>query len=528
MHKKLICTLVTILMLSLGFFANNTEADEYQPWSLRDHFIFTGIETVLKIDPKRAEWRIECSDGKVIIPGAYTELEFADGEVLRLTKDHWVTDGRDPFTDNFGTGDRFKSTFKVKDGLIIEFHLNRYDDQPFMTMMTVVRNTSEQPITLKAIRPGVIPAGQAPLLDAELVTMNNTRRRGSHALPLAIGQSNFMELRMPEGKGLIGIGLLQSGFMQSNLNFIPSAQGGGGRIENTFSPSIDIMPNSTAQTDAIWLLMSMTESASLRDYFTWTTSFIQKEDHHQLKPASWVTIADEEPVETLLETARKWNVKSVNHVLVPGTWQQAGITEGTYAMSIASVSKTIKGSGLIPGITVDPLSAEKDAKSLTLQANDGSYWLDLRNPEARAFGVKQLERLTGWNYQFFVVSMSSIPDDILKTMNITRSVADLVAFEMMTEAAGTFPVFPNSAYSIGNDTKSWQAVERATSINELYQYPTGPIRLDIRNVEQLSSTVQEVVRNYFGPLEIVGLPSKTMQKQLNDTFSVAMVNPVAP
>ena len=154
--------------------------------------------------------------------------------------------------------------------------------------------------------------------------------------------------------------------------------------------------------------------------------------------------------------------------------------------------------------------------------------MDLRNPKARAYGVKQLQRLLEWNYEFFVVPFSSIPDDVLATMNITRAVADLVAFEMMTEAAGMAAVFPCTARSIGDDLQGWQEVERATDGHKLYQFPTGPVRLDIRNVESLSNPVRTIVADFHGALEIVGLPGKNLQKQLQETLSVSVAKQVNP
>ncbi len=520
MNTKFPSYLLSVCMLVLASFSIPTIAEETQPWSLRDHFLFSGVDSVFKVDPKRAEWRIESANGKIIVPAAYTEIEFGDGTTLRLKKEHWVSDSRKDFKDAFGSGDRFQSTFKPKDGLHLEFHFNRYTTVPFMTMMVVIKNTGTTPIPLKAIRPGVVAPGSAPMLDANLATMCNSQRRGAHAIPISKGQSNFMEIKMPGGNGIIGIGLLQSGYIHSTMSFVHGEKGGG-KIENIYAPSINVMPNSTVQSDGVWLMLSMDNSKALKEYFTWVKTNFRKDERQQTQPKGWVTIQDEDSIENLITTARKWNLRSIQHALVPSTWQTGGVTNGNYSMSIASVASAIKSAGMSPGITLDPLSAAKSHNEYTIQAKDGSYWLDLRKPKAREFGVKQLSKLIGWKYKFFVVSKSSIPDDVLKTMNITRSVADLVAFEMMTAAAGTMPVFPESSHTIGNNSSEWKEVEHAMATNAIYYHPTGPIRLDLREVTELSGAVSKIAAHYYGPLEIIGLPGKTVRKQLSDSFAIA-------
>ena len=92
---------------------------------------------------------------------------------------------------------------------------------------------------------------------------------------------------------------------------------------------------------------------------------------------------------------------------------------------------------------------------------------------------------------------------------------------MMTAAAGTLPVFPESEHTIGNNSGEWAEVEHATATNAIYYHPTGPIRLDLRNVTELSTSVSTIVAGYYGPLEIIGLPGKTVRKQLSDSFALA-------
>lgn len=525
---KHVSKILLLLLLALTLFSADSSAEETEPWPLRDHYRFGGTNSVLLVDHKRAEWRLENSQGKAIIPEAYTELELGDGQRIRLGKEHWVTDGRDSFTDGFGKGTRFRSEFKPVDGLHVEFHLNRYEDHPFMTMMMVLNNTGKVSIELHAIRTGVIDDGTAPLFSDQNITMSNAIRRGRHTQPFKKGRANLMEVRIPGSDEIVGIGLLQSGFMHSNMSYTPSAKGGAGLFENSFLPAINIMPNSSAQTDAVWVLLSMTDSKSVRDFYAWTTEFVRKDKRSQQQLLGWLTVDDNESAETLVSHAQKWNVKNIRHALVPGTWQGGGITPGKYTMPLAELSNSLVSAGMTPGITVDPLSASKAFKKFTLQAKDGSSWLDIRLPKARAYGARQLSQLLDWRYQFFVVRFSSIPDDVLEEMNITRALADLVAFEMMTEAAGTFPVFPSTSLSLGDDIGQWEAVQHATGSHEEYNYPTGPVRLDIRDVERLSDPVNALVMDYNGPLEIVGLPEKALRKQLNDSFALVLAEQLNP
>ena len=122
-----------------------------------------------------------------------------------------------------------------------------------------------------------------------------------------------------------------------------------------------------------------------------------------------------------------------------------------------------------------------------------------------------------------VRSPTEMPGEILRALNITRSVADRVSFELMRTAAAGRPVLPSSGLAIGNDAEGWKSAARATWLNPAYNVLTGPVRLDVRGVEELSTEVMAAIVRFSGPVEIVGIPGKKVRRQLTESIPVLFV-----
>jgi hypothetical protein len=105
------------------------------------------------------------------------------------------------------------------------------------------------------------------------------------------------------------------------------------------------------------------------------------------------------------------------------------------------VADTIRGMGMKPGITVDPLKIARGAAEWTALTDDGTRWLNPSTPKGREAGIDQLKGLVAMGYKFFVVERSLIPDGALRHFNMTRAEADLLAFEIMAAAADGWPCF---------------------------------------------------------------------------------------
>ncbi|MFP6582458.1 MAG: hypothetical protein VCD00_07850 [Candidatus Hydrogenedentota bacterium] len=505
-------TMVLLTVICFAIMSPVAMAEKETPWPLRDHYSFTGKSIVFKVDPFQAQWMAASLDGTEIMKSSYVEIVLGDGRRFKLSKDNWITDGRDSFEDGFGKGMRFRSEFKPVDGLHVEYHINRYDEQSFMTIMVIVRNTSTKPLALSAIR----CEGRVLVDDPELLIIDNSVRRGIHLVPSGTQHASLVELHSSVSEGIIGIGLLQSGFMQSSLQLEQDDGGWVGSIDSTFTPPIELAPGATAQSDALWVMFSAEDSEMLHDLHGWVTGFTMPETTPKNYPKAWVTVPSSSTSANLLDSVGKKRAKAVNHVLVPAGWPA-----GSDTMGLAQLASALRRKNMVPGLTVDPLLVTSKSKGKTLEGPEGRHWIDLRTSDGREYAVKQLRKIVNWKYGFFAVGYSEIPDSVLKELNITRSVADIVAFELMEEAAGILPVVPTSQLSLGNDVEAWNAVARATRAHRTFLVKTGPARLNVDGIDSLSPDVVDDLKTFAGPLEIVGVPSKKVRQQLDAIVTAA-------
>lgn len=483
-----------------------------EPWTLRDHYNFAGKDSTLQLDAKRAEWRVVADQKDTTVEAAYTEIVLGNGTRARLTQSNWISDGREDFKDAFGAGMRFHSEFKPLDGLLVEYHVNRYNAQSFITMVIIVHNTGPSPISIKAIRHGVVDQGALARVRPGEIVLNRSTRRGTHTVLQEKGQTDLANLRVEGTSGLFGLGLLQSGYMQSTINLTESSSSLSGSIESDFSPPILVMPGGSAQSDPMWMMVSADDEVSIINTHVYSLSHVQRNHNETIFPNGWMTVPDGSSSAELVSAASKWHVDSISNVLVPLGWQTYS---GKPSINMGSLSKDLRDAGMNPGLTVDPLRADKSIRGITTEAEDGSHWYDISKPEAREHATKNLRQLVSWKYNFFVVALTQMPDEILSSMNVTRSIADRVSFELLQEAVGNLPVIPTSGMTLGNNLAEWNAAALATSANTPFGLLTGSVRLDVRGVEELSVDVNEAIGRYAGPVEIVGSPGKKMRDQLS-------------
>lgn len=387
-------TLVLVAVIGIAIMSPVATAENETPWPLRDHYSFSGKSIVFKVDPHQAQWMAASLDGTEIMKSSYVEIVLGDGRQIKLSEDNWITDGRDNFEDGFGKGMRFRSEFKPVEGLHVEYHINRYDDQSFMTIMVIVHNTSTEPLALSAIR----REGRVMVDDPELLIVDSSVRRGVHLVPCGTQQTSLVELHSSVSDGIIGVGLLQSGFMQSSLKIDEDDGGWVGSIDSTFTPAIELAPGATAQSDALWIMFSAEDSEMLHDLHGWVKGFTMPKTASKNYPKAWVTVPSSSTSANLLDSVGQKRAKAVNHVLVPAGWPA-----GSDTMGLAQLAIALRRKNMVPGLTVDPLIVTSKSKGNTLEGPDGRHWIDLRTPEAREYAVKQLRKVVNWKYGFFAV-----------------------------------------------------------------------------------------------------------------------------
>jgi hypothetical protein len=232
-------------------------------------------------------------------------------------------------------------------------------------------------------------------------------------------------------------------------------------------------------------------------------------------PQGWVTVEAGRPAVDLYGVVSAWSGTFVRHALVPSGWQEKpGSLFGRapdYPREMSRVAKEIVKLGMAPGISLDPLAASDADSKLTVTAKNGSVWMNLGKPEARAAVAKQVEKLVGQGFQFFVVERSPIPDDALEGMNVTREQADTFAMEIVSDAAGNLAVLPSPGQSLSGDVAQWRTAAQNTAGLQMYGVSAGPLRLDADQVKSVSAALAEAIKNFAGPLEIVGAPKKEVR-----------------
>ena len=511
--RPILLSLLLILPLARVY------AEDSVPWALRDHYSFSAEHAKFMFDLKSAEWRVEVPGRGAVIDGAQCEIEFADGKVLRLSSLSAVRDEREKFSGPMGDGTHFRSFFQTDRGLEIGYSIARFKERPFLLIYITLKNTGEEPIEIKEIRPVVCDPGTLnPLSEKTKITRLRIGHRGIFPMIHSADSASLIRFALSSPDVTFGIGFLQSGLTKSFIDLQESNGVWSGRAVCEYEPSLRIEPGESIGADPIWLSFSMAESGIVQQHHSWAESAGTPAFNVKAVPSGWITVEPQQPVTVLYEAARKWKGANVNHVLVPDGWEQRpGSLRGqspSYPRNMENVATKLRSMGMRPGITVDPLAVVGAKKAWVKSGEDGTFWLDITNPRARDYGVLRMEKVAAWGFQFFVVKPSSIPDDVLRHFNITRAQADSYALQMAARAAGGRPVLPTASLTLGNDVLKWQRAASYTEYYEEYGLVAGPIRLRVDGLEKLSPALTAAIGQFSGPVELIGLPRKKVRRDI--------------
>jgi len=236
-------------------------------------------------------------------------------------------------------------------------------------------------------------------------------------------------------------------------------------------------------------------------------------------PLSWATTGADCSEADLYALAQAWAAAQVKHVLVPYGWEgRPGSFEGAtprFPKSMDKVAEKLRGLGVKPGLTVDPLLTSENNANFTAATADGRRWINLGKPEGRQKAVDTMRNVAGWNFDFFAVEPSSIPDEALRHFNMSRAQADQLAFGVMAEAAGGKAVLPTAApASLKPTLDDWLEAAAASSRMAEFGLPVGPVRFDASGVGELDGALISAMSFFRGPIEFVGRPSAALKRQL--------------
>ena len=324
-------------------------------------------------------------------------------------------------------------------------------------------------------------------------------------------------------KTTIAVGILQSGHMDSSIRLDPSGGSWQGSVECVFDPPLLLQPGETVEADPVWISFGTPDLPRVLQFFSWSKSVQPSPSQGNAIPHSWITVEKGEGADKLYRVARDWSRSGVRHVLVPSMWEgRPGSLKGAapnYPRNMKQVADAIRGMGMKPGITVDPLKIARGAAEWSVLTDDRTRWINPSIPEGREAGVEQMKELVAMGYTFFVVERSLIPNAVLRHFNMTRAEADLLAFDMMAGAARGRPVLPSATLRLRHDDRHWATMAASTAWLAEYHVAAGPVRIITDGMTEIPPALSNALREFAGPIEIAGSPKSKLRNQLGEILS---------
>lgn len=495
-----------------------------KPWALRDHYEVTHGSTSFSYDVNTSEWQLEVEGLGLLFKNVQSEVELRDGQVIRLRDQKMDHDERQAFEDSYGKGSYFRSVYKPDSGIGLRYSLKQFSNRAFMHLQMEVRNDSGAPIEIAAIRPAVMELGSISnaVEKAEVQTLHVAQRGGMPTLDDS-ADATLVILRLQSHNVSLGLGLLPSGGSEPSVKLDRTGDQWTGAVGVTFSPPITLAPGDSLRADPLWLGFGDCVADYVRESYSWCHSVLPSARRALEVPATWVTMAETEPIERLYDAARAWRTYNVRAAVVPGSWEREPGTlrprMPQYPSDMRQVIETLRGIGVETGVVYDPLAAG-DAKTGTiLTGGDGSRWFAPSSRDAIDAAAAHASRLTDLGFGFYVVQPSGIPDDVLRQAGITRHEADMFAFGVLTQAAGSQPVMPSAAMTLADDVSRWRAVANTTDGYLAYGLVPGPIQLNAQRLTVITPELLSSIDRFAGPIQILGIPDSRLHRQIGPTLA---------
>jgi len=491
-------------------------SEDYKPWALRDFYSFKGEHSTFKFDNKTAEWMVDVDGLGILIKDAQCEIEYSDGRVLRLSSLKAQRDTRENFDGPMGPGMRFSSFFVTPENLEVNISVSRLEKHPALLVHVTLSNLGDAPVSIKEVRPVVFDRGAVGELGATtLLTQAHMHRQGAFSVMNDGTSAALVMLEVAKPRMTLGVGLLQSGLMDSSIDLKPDGKSWVGAIHCRYEPALAIQPKTKVGCDPVWMSLFVPEKAQIAQFHAWAEIQGMKAGPGAAAPAGWLTIARDAPVEELYKVAEAWADNGIGHVLVPGSWPaKPGALEGRapdYPKDMGKVAGQLHSMGMRPGITFDPLATTDAKGDWSVAAADGTRWMDMNKPQAREQVKKSVGKLIGMGYEFFVMPSTAMPDEVLKKFNVTRAQANLIGFQALAESAGNLPVVPAPSLTLGSELAAWRAAVDAMAPFAEYGVASGPLQMQTEGMSSVSTDLAAAIKAFSGPVEITGTPKKDVR-----------------
>ena len=370
-------------------------AEEKMPWTLRDHYTFEGPQTTFFFDVGSGEWKLNVKSLGDVIRDAKAEIVLGDGKTIRLSDLKVARDDREYFSGALGDGTFYRSIFESADGLEIRAAIAQFKERPFLGVYLDVKNLGENPVNIHAIRPAVIgPGGVTGISDQLRVTKVSTAQVSNVALFHDRQDASLFKFELLNAGVTFGIGVLQSGTMQSRVNLLPSGADWQGAVECVFTPPITLAPGKMLSADPLWVSHSVSDPHEVQQFFVWAQAQQRKTGRGIIAPNAWVTVPSDAPATDLYAAARTWKDSNVRFAVAPLSWEgRPGSLDGAtpnYPSDMKTFVKEVKAAGMQAGVSIDPLRIDKGDGDWSALSDDGTRWLNPTSEKARDAGIKHL------------------------------------------------------------------------------------------------------------------------------------------
>ena len=537
-------SLIAIMFMLVSAIAQDVSAQATQsppeklPWTLREHYTFSG--GVLRMDYAKdnAEWRIKMYQEdtaearmhpELIIRDVGFSIELSDGRVL--TNDMLSYGGetvftREPYNDDFlGAGTTYSVAFVPMDGLLVEHTFLLIKTWNFLRLSVKVTNQGGAPVGISKITSAnIVPGNVMGLSDNALVSMRNLNFRGPYPVYTSDGPPTSLRIYDPERAIIIQMSLLPTGRARSGFQVTPGSTQKYGPFESVYAPEKVLQPGEVLEADPLFFSLGVIPAVAEAQY-AYILLHSCAPTVSDAYPRAWVTVPDTENLSTLRAEAANAKASGIHHALIPAGWEgRPGTLEGgtpRYPKNIAEAARSLRDAGTTPGLTVDPLLSHGGGSSWTAQSVDGQQWVNLNAPDGRGFAVSRMRKLIEMGFAFLVIEPSRITDDVLGTFGMTRAEADAYAFGVALEAAsgGRAIVMPASAarLAVARD----DLLEAASSIVQLRKWDVGmsPITLIMDSRTSLDAETMLALRLYNGPMEFLGAPPRALQASVTEVLN---------
>lgn len=467
------------------------------PWDLREQYRLSTERSELAMAGDTGEWQLTLDGVGEVIPAATAGVRLIDGREI-WTQDLPAGEPRlERIAGDFGEGIRYVTEGSAGEGLSFRQSLAFHKKRGFYLFEVSVRNTSDAPTRIAAITTARFNVegfgGNA------VVGRRNLALAGPCLVPAA--SPLLTVFQDPDAGVALAFGALPAGTAQTHCTAEATTGGWEFEAESRFEPPLELAPGESLAADPLWMSVALPTPKDIDLLYAWTHAQRPRPDHWEKAPTAWASAKPGSTERDVYDAAEAWASAGVRHVLVPAGWESApGSLEGrggAYPRSLRSVAHTLRQSGFVPGLTIDPLAT-------------GDGWFNPYESARQTAAVIRLrDRIGPWGFAFFVIH-TAMPDEALEKANLTRVAAERFAFAIAAEAFPETPLWPSAQSVLPAALEPWLEAAAATSRIEEYGGKAGPIALAVERRTEIGRPLAAALRFYGGPIEFRGTPSSSM------------------